>query len=189
MWRKTSEGKPSAESYNQPVSSSAPVENLPPAAVSYSSAPSAPARSAVESAPVSLGNNASKITSGLKINGEISGSADLYIDGEVLGKLRLGNARVTVGPNGRVQADIDAREIVVDGQVDGNLKAGERAHFGSSSRVNGSVLTPRIAIDDGARLRGKVETVQAAPARPTSSGSKQDATETLQPVEASAQGE
>jgi cytoskeletal protein CcmA (bactofilin family) len=191
MWRKTPEGKPSSESYNQPISSSTPVENSHPVP-SYSSAPSAPSaspRSSAEPAPVTLGSNASKITSGLKINGEVSGSADLYVDGEVQGKLRLSGARVTVGPNGRVQADIEAREIVVNGTVNGNLKAAERAHFGSSSRVNGSVLTPRIGIDDGARLRGKVETVQAAPARESSSSSKQEATETLQPVEASAQGE
>jgi cytoskeletal protein CcmA (bactofilin family) len=187
MWRKPAEGKPSSEPYNQPVSSSAPVENSP--APQPSPAPPAPSRSLADSAPVALGNNASKITSGLKINGEISGSADLYIDGEVQGKLRLGNARVTVGPSGHVQADIEAREIVVEGTVDGNLKAGERAHFGSSSRVNGSVMTPRIGIDDGARLRGKVETVQAAPARSSTSGMKQEATETLQPVEASAKGE
>jgi cytoskeletal protein CcmA (bactofilin family) len=189
MWRKPAEGKPSSESYNQPVSSSAPVENSQGPQPSPAPAPPAPSRSLADSAPVALGGNVSKITSGLKINGEISGSADLYIDGEVQGKLRLGNARVTVGPNGRVQADIEAREIVVEGKVDGNLKAGERAHFGSSSRVNGSVMTPRIGIDDGARLRGKVETVQAVPARPTSSGIKQEATETLQPVEASAKGE
>jgi cytoskeletal protein CcmA (bactofilin family) len=187
MWRKPAEGKPSSESYNQPVSSSAPVENSH--APQVSPAPPAPSRSLADSAPVALGSNASKITSGLKIHGEISGSADLYIDGEVQGQLRLGNARVTVGPNGRVQADIEAREIVVEGKVDGNLKAGERAHFGASSRVNGSVMTPRIGIDDGARLRGKVETVQAAPARPTSSSIKQEAPETLQPVEASAKGE
>ncbi|MGB9070823.1 MAG: polymer-forming cytoskeletal protein [Candidatus Acidiferrales bacterium] len=187
MWRKPAEGKPSSESYNQPVASAAPNEYSP--APQALAAPPAPSRSSAESAPVALGNNASKITSGLKINGEISGSADLFIDGELQGKLRLANARVTVGPNGRVQADIEAREIVVEGKVDGNLKASERAHFGSSSRVNGSVMTPRIGIDDGARLRGKVETVPTAPVRPTSSGIKQEATETLQPVEASVKGE
>jgi cytoskeletal protein CcmA (bactofilin family) len=189
MWRKPAEGKPSPESYNQPVSSSAPAENSHPPQPSYASAPPASSRPSGESAPVALGNNASKITAGLKINGEISGSADLFIDGEVKGKLRLGNARVTVGPQGRVEADIEAREIVVEGTVNGNLKADERAHFGSSSRVNGSVMTPRIGIDDGARLRGKVETVQATPARPISSGTKQEATEALQPVEASVKGE
>jgi cytoskeletal protein CcmA (bactofilin family) len=189
MWRKPSEGKPSSESYNQPASSSPAVENFQSAPPSYTPATPAPSRSSMDSPSASLGGNASKITSGLKINGEISGSADLFIDGEVQGKLRLGNARVTVGPNGRVQADIEAREIMIDGTVNGNLKAGERAHFGASSRVNGSVLTPRIGIDDGARLRGKVETVQAAPSRDSASSVKQQATETLQPVEASVKSE
>lgn len=187
MWRKPTEGKSSSESHNHSISASMPVENSRPASPSYP--PSAPSRSSMESAPATLGSNSSKISSGLKINGEISGSADLYIDGEVQGKLRLGSARVTIGSNGRVQADIEAREILVDGTVNGNLKAGERAHFGASSRVNGTVLTPRIGIDDGARLRGKVETVQAAPARGTSTSVKQQATETLQPVEASVPGE
>ena len=186
MWRKPSDGKPSSESYNQPVSASTPVENLRATAPSYSPPSSRPS---VESAPATLGSHSSKISAGLKIHGEISGSADLYIDGEVEGKLRLGNARLTVGPNGRVQADIEAREIVIDGTVNGNLKASERAHFGSSSRVNGTVLTPRIGIDDGARLRGKVETVPAAPAREISSSVRQQATDTLQTVEASVQSE
>jgi cytoskeletal protein CcmA (bactofilin family) len=189
MWRKPSEGKPSPESYNQPVPVSAPMENSRPAPASYAPPQPTPSRPAVDSAPATLGSGSSKISSGLKIHGEISGTADLYIDGEVQGKLRLGNARITVGPNGRVQADIEAREIVIDGTVNGNLRASERAHFGSSSRVNGSVLTPRIGIDDGARLRGKVETVQAATASETSANVKQPVTETLQPVEASAKGE
>ena len=189
MWRKPTEGKPSSESYNQPVSTAKPVENSAPSpAPLHSPAPAAPSRPA-ESAPATLGSSSSKISSGLKINGEISGAADLYIDGEVQGKLRLGSARVTVGPNGRVQADIEAREIVIDGTVNGNLKAGERAHFGSSCRVNGSVTTPRIGIDDGARLRGKIETVRPAAAPEAAASTRTQATETLQPVEASVKGE
>jgi cytoskeletal protein CcmA (bactofilin family) len=105
-------------------------------------------------------NSVTTIASGLKINGEISGTSDLYIDGETQGKIRLANARVTIGPNGRVQADIEAREIIIEGSVQGNLKAGERVQLGAQSKVEGSVLTPRIAIDDGARLRGKVEMVR-----------------------------
>ena len=190
MWRKPSEEKPSSQSYNQPVTSPTPVEKSSPAPASYAPPQPTPSRAVPETAPATLGGNASKISSGLKIHGEISGTADLYIDGEIQGKLRLGSARVTVGPNGRVEADIEAREIVVNGAVNGNLKAGERAHFGSSCKVNGSVTTPRIGIDDGARLRGKIETVQAAPAREASTSvSKPQATETLQPVEASVEGE
>jgi cytoskeletal protein CcmA (bactofilin family) len=103
------------------------------------------------------GGEASRISSGLKIRGEISGNTDLYIDGDVQGKLRFGQAMVTVGPSGRVQADIEAREIVVEGNVQGTLRAEERVRLGRQSRVKGNLLTPRIAIEDGARLSGKVD--------------------------------
>ena len=101
---------------------------------------------------------ASRINSGLKITGEVFGDSDLVIDGEVQGKVRLSSGRVTVGSSGRVTAEIEAREIVVEGTVQGNLKAADSVRLGPAGRVTGSVLTPRIAIDDGARLRGKVET-------------------------------
>jgi cytoskeletal protein CcmA (bactofilin family) len=103
----------------------------------------------------------SSIGTGLKIRGELSGSSDLYIDGEAQGKITLIDSRVTVGPNGRVQADIEAREIIIEGSVQGNLKASENVRLASSSKVQGSVLTPRIGIDDGAKLRGKVEMTRA----------------------------
>jgi cytoskeletal protein CcmA (bactofilin family) len=117
-------------------------------------------------APVS--RTASRINSGLKITGEVFGDSDLVIDGEVHGKVRLSSGRVTVGSSGLVQAEIEAREIVVDGTVQGNLKAAESVRLGSGGRVTGSVLTPRIAIDDGASLRGKVETTPTKPSRETS---------------------
>jgi cytoskeletal protein CcmA (bactofilin family) len=107
---------------------------------------------------------ASAISSGLKIHGEVTGNADLYIDGEVQGGVRMGQSKVTVGPRGRVQADIEAREIVIEGTVQGNLKATESVRLGPASHVQGSLMTPRVAIDDGARLRGRVETT-----RPTES--------------------
>jgi cytoskeletal protein CcmA (bactofilin family) len=191
MWRKAPEGKPSSQSYNQPVSgpivseesSSKPVNRSPLQVPSAGSAP------ASDLAAASAGRSASRITSGLKINGEFSGTSDLYIDGEVHGKIRLGNARVTVGPNGRVQADIDAREIVIDGTVQGNLKAGESAHFGRSSHVVGTVTTPRIGIDDGARLRGKVETVRTSATRESAAPAREQDSDVLQPVAASVKGE
>jgi cytoskeletal protein CcmA (bactofilin family) len=181
MWSKSPEAKPSSQSYNQPVS--APVASQPAAA---------PSTRANESAAVTGGQASSRVTSGLKIQGEFSGTSDLYIDGEVQGKIRLGNARVTVGPNGRVQADIEAREIVIDGSVQGNLKAGESAHFGASSRVVGTVITPRIGIEDGARFRGKVETVRNIPAREsstTATTARELDAEILQPMAASVKDE
>jgi len=173
MWNKSAEAKPSSQAADtsvpvipapianaqqtQPVSTptAPPVAQVPPA-VSIPTAVTAP-------------NGTTTIAAGLKISGEISGSSDLYIDGETQGKVRLPNARVTVGPNGRVQADIEAREIIIEGTVQGNLKAGERLHLGAASRVQGSVLTPRFAIEDGARLRGKVEMVRIGESQSASS--------------------
>jgi cytoskeletal protein CcmA (bactofilin family) len=147
----------------------------PPAAPTFSTAPAAARTNARDS----------KISAGLKIHGEISGSSDLYIDGEAQGKIRFALAQVTVGPNGRVQADIEAREIVVLGTVRGNLKASERIHLGESSRVQGSLQTPRLGIEDGAKLRGKVDMTRAGEARNESavekSVEKADA-EALKPV-------
>lgn len=73
----------------------------------------------------------------------------------------MANGRVTVGATGRVRADIEAVEIFIDGEVQGNLKASDNVRLGATSHVQGSILTRRIAIDDGARLRGKVEMIRA----------------------------
>ena len=191
MGRKSSEGKPTSESHNPSVSAPVTPQDtvpVPASRVPMQTYPT-PSAHATESASAPVSRATSKISSGLKINGELSGDSDVYIDGEVQGRIRLGNTRVTVGPNGRVQADIEARDIVVDGTVQGNLKAGESAHFGSSSRVTGSVITPRIGIDDGARLRGKVETVPAKPVRESSAVVKGRTPADLQPVVASVEGE
>jgi len=190
MWRKPDEAKPSPQSsgVTAPTSiksqsvSQVPATSAPPQAASITARPASDV-----SSPVS--GTASRITSGLKIHGDCSGSSDLYIDGEVQGKIRLANSRVTVGPNGRVQAEIDAREIVVDGSVQGNLKAGESTRLGSSSRVVGSVLSPRIAIDDGARLHGKVETVPVRSSPEPAAVSPARDSEELPVVTASVKGE
>ena len=113
----------------------------------------------------------SRIQAGLKIHGEISGSSDLYIDCELQGKLRLGGSLLVIGPNGKVQADIEAGGITIEGSVQGNIKSTESVHLGPGSRVQGSILTPRIGIDDGARLRGKVEMVKAGVALASSTAS------------------
>jgi cytoskeletal protein CcmA (bactofilin family) len=172
MWNKSAEAKPSPQAGDTSVPViPAPVANVQQTQpVSTPSVPPvAPAPSQVSVPTVPASNGTTTIAAGLKISGEISGSSDLYIDGETQGKIRLPNARVTVGPNGRVQADIEAREIIIEGTVQGNLKAGERLHLGAGSRVQGSVLTPRFAIEDGARLRGKVEMVRIGGSQSASS--------------------
>jgi cytoskeletal protein CcmA (bactofilin family) len=163
MWRKSNEANPSAEPYSAPgaARSQEPGKTQTPRTPQAASGLAVPA-----GAPASL--NVSKISSGLKIQGELSGDSDLYIDGDVQGRVRLTNGRVTVGPNGRVQAEIEAREICVEGAVEGNLKASERAQLGASSRLIGNVLSPRIGIIDGAQLSGKIETDVKSPVRAAS---------------------
>ena len=103
------------------------------------------------------------ITQGIRIKGDVTGSEDLFVDGTLEGKLDLGNGSVTVGPNGKVKADITAREVVVRGNVDGKIEATERVQLWNSGRVTGEVRTVRLAIEDGAMLRGKVEAGKAHP--------------------------
>jgi cytoskeletal protein CcmA (bactofilin family) len=157
MWNKPAEGNvsPQASSSAAQVPSGSKTSSPAPTPTSYS----APAPTTA--AP----SSSSTISAGLHIHGEFSGNSDLYIDGEAQGSIRLGQSKVTVGPHGRVQADIDAREILIEGTVHGNLKASECIHLGAGSRVQGSMLTPRVAIDDGARLRGKVEMTKPGDSR------------------------
>jgi cytoskeletal protein CcmA (bactofilin family) len=195
MWRKPTEDKPASQPSKETAPAQVSTPIVPVAEPPVAAAPPAPEPRVVPIAapepmrsPVS--GVASRISSGLKITGEVLGDADLVIDGEVHGKVRLTGSRVTIGSGGRVQAEIEAREIIVEGTVQGNLKATESVHLGPASRVSGSVLTPRIGIDDGGRLRGKVETVSAARPRETSTaGSVTRESSELQNVVASAKGE
>lgn len=183
MWRKPNDTKPSGQIPNasaavpsksqvvpsvqpSPAAAPSPSESPARAPLSQTTAPvSVPVPSSTKPSPNTsaalVSSSVSVIGAGLKIRGEITGTSDLLIEGEAEGKIRLVGGRVSVGPNGNVQADVDAREIIIEGAVQGNLKASESLHLGSSSRVQGSVITPRIGIEDGARLRGKVEMVRA----------------------------
>jgi cytoskeletal protein CcmA (bactofilin family) len=91
------------------------------------------------------------------IKGELSGSEDLYIDGQVEGSIDLRNHSVTVGPSGKVKAGINAKTIVIQGQVDGKLTASDRLDLRKSAVVTGDVTTQRIAIEEGAFLKGSVD--------------------------------
>ena len=102
--------------------------------------------------------SAASIGQGIRIKGEITGSEDLTVDGPVEGKLQLTNGSLTVGPNGTVKADITAREVIVRGRVEGKILGRDRVQLSSTGHVIGEVQTQRLAIEDGAVLRGKVET-------------------------------
>ena len=158
MWPRVIEGKESPQASPGSV----------PSAASPGNGPHAAAATPVASAPaISLSQipQSSAISAGLRIRGEFTGHSDLLIDGEVQGNIRLPKSKVTVGPHGSVQADIEAREIAIEGKIRGNLNASESVRLGPKSDVQGSMLTPRVAIEDGARLRGKVEMVRPGEAK------------------------
>jgi len=91
------------------------------------------------------------------IKGELSGSEDLYIDGQVEGSIALKNFSLTVGPNGQVKASVESKAIVVQGKLEGNLQASDRVELRKSAVVTGDITTQRIAIEEGAYLKGKVD--------------------------------
>jgi cytoskeletal protein CcmA (bactofilin family) len=146
MWKPT----------NQPNSPSAgPVPERPATPSSSTSAASEPA---VTSRPVSS-STADQATIGksLVIKGEVTGSESLYIDGRVEGSINLSGNRVTVGRNGVVSANINAREIVVLGKVRGNLTASDRVDIRSDGSLTGDVVAARISIEDGAFFKGGID--------------------------------
>ncbi|HEY1263692.1 MAG TPA: polymer-forming cytoskeletal protein [Terriglobales bacterium] len=93
----------------------------------------------------------------LVIKGEVTGSESLYIDGRVEGSINLAGNRVTVGRNGVVSANINAREIVVLGKVKGNLTASDRVDIRSDGSLTGDVVAARISIEDGAFFKGGID--------------------------------
>jgi cytoskeletal protein CcmA (bactofilin family) len=91
------------------------------------------------------------------IKGELSGSEDLYLDGHVEGSIALKGNSLTVGPNGQVKASVDAKGVVVQGKLEGNISASDRVDLRKSAVVTGDISTQRISVEEGAFLKGKVE--------------------------------
>lgn len=93
----------------------------------------------------------------ISIRGEVTGDEDLLIQGRVDGSVDLKQHAVTVGPEGKVKAGIVARVVVVEGTVEGNLRADEQVILRSSASVQGDITSPRLVLEDGARFRGGVD--------------------------------
>jgi cytoskeletal protein CcmA (bactofilin family) len=91
------------------------------------------------------------------IKGELSGSEDLYVDGEVEGTIQLQGNNLVIGPNGHVHADVNAKGVIVQGKLEGNIRASDRVELRKSAVIVGDIVTQRIAIEDGAYFKGKVE--------------------------------
>jgi cytoskeletal protein CcmA (bactofilin family) len=106
--------------------------------------------------PSSTGSTA-RLGSSLHVKGEITGNEDLAIDGSVEGLVHLEDRKLTVGASAKLTADIIAREVVVYGNVKGNLRARDRIEIKKDGSVIGDLTTARIMIEDGAYFKGSIE--------------------------------
>ena len=112
--------------------------------------------------PPVTSKSAACVTQGIKIKGELSGSEDLFIDGQVDGTVSFPNSIVTVGPNAKVKAEITAREVVVRGRVEGKISGSEKIQVWNSARIHGDMKSERIAVEEGAELHGTMEVGKSA---------------------------
>jgi cytoskeletal protein CcmA (bactofilin family) len=153
MWgRKDDEAQssPTPPSPEQPRTTA--VE--PPRAVASPPPPAAPR-------PASPAQGkAAQLGKSLKVKGEIAGSEDLYIDGEVEGKITLQGNNLTIGPNGNVRAEVTAQSITVLGRLQGNVHAADRVEIRKTGSLEGDLVTARIAIEEDAVFRGSIDIVK-----------------------------
>jgi len=123
---------------------------------------------AVENTPARIGKS-------VLIRGEVKGSEDLIVDGRIEGTVSLSESRLTIGPNAVLAADLTAKDVLVLGQVQGNIVATGRVELRAGCQVTGDVHALRLAIEDNAVFRGKVDLTQvpassaAAPSKPSES--------------------
>jgi cytoskeletal protein CcmA (bactofilin family) len=91
------------------------------------------------------------------IKGELSGSEDLTIEGQVDGKIELRQNVLTIGPNGKIKAQVFAKSVIILGEVTGNVTASEKVDIRDNGSVDGDIAAPRVAIAEGAHFRGSID--------------------------------
>jgi len=105
----------------------------------------------------SVSQQLARIGKSVSIKGELSGDEDIYVDGQIDGSIQLKGNSLSIGPEGRVHANITARNVSVSGSLEGNLQISERTDMRKTAVVTGDVQTRRIAIEEGAYFKGKLE--------------------------------
>lgn len=106
----------------------------------------------------------------ITMHGEISGSEELYIDGNFEGTIRLPDNRLTLGPNAKVKANLEAGDIVIYGKLEGNVRASGRLELRDSAVLQGDIFAGRLSIEENASMKGKVELTSGQPAKAAAAG-------------------
>jgi len=144
MWKRDEAVKPTS-SQPTPTASAAPV------------APSQPTPAAAQPEPRRIERDVVNIGKSVVIKGELNGSEDLTIEGHVEGKIELKDHVLTIGPNGKIKAQVFAKSVIVLGEVNGNVTASEKVDIRDGGSVDGDIVSPRVAIAEGAHFRGSVD--------------------------------
>jgi cytoskeletal protein CcmA (bactofilin family) len=149
MWKRDEAVKPTGPAGSGPAPASS--SGTPPAAETARtfSASSEPQRG-LERTAVNIGKS-------VVIKGELSGSEDLTIEGQVDGKIELRQNVLTIGPNGKIKAQVFAKSVVILGEVTGNVTASEKVDIRDNGSVDGDIAAPRVAIAEGAHFRGSID--------------------------------
>ena len=133
-----------------PTAPEIPAFEVTPVASPSLARPNEPDRSGARAGQAHIGKS-------VIVKGEITGSEDLYVDGEVRGGIELREHALTVGPNGKVEANVIAREIVVQGTLNGNVHASDKIEIRKAGSLLGDLTTARIIIEDGAYFKGSID--------------------------------
>lgn len=151
MWKRDEgvrpAGAPSAPAGHQPP---APAPQPPTVVDQPVSAAQRPQANKLERDVVNIGKS-------VVIKGELSGSEDLTIEGQVEGKIELRGNVLTIGPNGKIKAQVFAKAVIVLGEVIGNVTASEKVDIRDNGSVDGDLTSPRVAIAEGAHFRGSID--------------------------------
>ena len=142
MWKRDEAVKPVSPPPAAQPPASAPVVGAP--------APRSDVRTNMEKDIVNIGKS-------VVIKGELNGSEDLTIEGHVEGTIQLRDHVLTIGPNGRIKAQVFAKAVIVLGEVTGNVTASEKVDIRDNGSVDGDIVSPRVAIAEGAHFRGSVD--------------------------------
>ena len=138
-----------------------PPQPVAPPASSPVVAQAIPVPSTPRVEPVQQEKSNVNIGKSVIIKGELSGSEDLTIEGQVEGKIELRQNVLTIGPNAKIKAQVLARAVVVEGSVQGNIATSEKIEIRDKGSVEGDLSSPRVAIADGAHFRGSIDMQQA----------------------------
>ena len=145
MWKRDEAVKPSANAGADPR----PAAPAQPAASAAATSPT-DSRRQIERDMVNIGKS-------IIIKGELNGSEDLTVEGQVEGKIELKDHVLTIGPNGKIKAQVFAKSVIVLGEVNGNVTASEKVDIRDGGSVDGDIVSPRVAIAEGAHFRGSVD--------------------------------